>query len=936
MDNTFSLMPFVVLGFCILIISNSCICAYENESGSSSIPIRIPPPVTVNVGALLAYNTTIGRVAKQAIELALEDVNNSPSLLSETRLVLTMMDSSCSAFIGTAAALEVMKKNNVAIVGPQFSVLAHVVSHVASELHIPILSFGATDPSLTSFQYSYFLRMAHSDIYEMTAVAAVIGFYGWMNVVAMYIDDDYGRNGISALSDALVNVRGKLVHKAALPPGASKSDIGSVLVQLKLMESRFFVVHMNPDAGLNLFSEALYLGMLSSGYVWIATDWLSSALDSTVLDYDTMNSLQGVISLRQHIPLSDQEHAFTVRWNSLHKAGSVDACINAFGFYAYDAVWAIARSIDTFLGNGGNVSFTDYLQLSNASGSKRKLANLKVFGGGPQLRKILLQTNFTGLTGPVRFDKNGDLLGSTFEIINIVGTGYRKVGYWENQSGLSVISPETRGSNSHTRHSVGQRLYDVIWPGENKLVPHGWVFTNNGKHLVIGVPRKVGFQEFVRTIEGTDMVKGFCIDVFAAAVNLLPYTVSYTFVPFGNGHSNPNYYELMQQIALKKFDAVVGDIAIVANRSKIVDFTQPYIDAGLAVMAPLGEINSSGTWAFLRPFTLEMWCTTGTFFVVIGAVVWILEHKTNPDFRGQPKKQALTVLWFSFSTLFTAHRENVGSNLGRAVLIVWLFVVLIISSSYTASLTSILTVQQFSPTISGIGSLIGSNTPIGYPAGSYIGNYLSEELNIAASRLIPVDSIASYARALSLGPSKGGVSAIVDTLPVIQLFLSTKCSFTTVGPEFTKGGWGFAFPKGSQLAIDMSTAILTLSETGDLQRIHDKWLSQNHCGSQTNQVDFTQLHLKSFWGLFLIIGVASFAALIAFLGHIIWKFIQRFRNKYTVDGSGSVSSSFTSRSTRIVRLFCHFVDEKETSERQKGPTNHSEISKRNTRLEASC
>jgi ionotropic glutamate receptor len=71
----------------------------------------------------------------------------------------------------------------------------------------------------------------------------------------------------------------------------------------------------------------------------------------------------------------------------------------------------------------------------------------------------------------VKFDKKGDLLGSNFEIINIVGTGYRKVGYWENQSGLSVIPPEIKGSNSHTIHCVGQKLYDVIWPGENKLVP---------------------------------------------------------------------------------------------------------------------------------------------------------------------------------------------------------------------------------------------------------------------------------------------------------------------------------------------------------------------------------------------------------------------------------------------------------------------------------
>ena len=143
------------------------------------------------------------------------------------------------------------------------------------------------------------------------------------------------------------------------------------------MESRIFVVHMNPDAGLSLFSEALYLGMLNSGYVWIATDWLSSALDSTILDYDTMNSLQGVISLRRHIPVSQQEHDFTVRWNNLCKAGLVDGRLNAFGFYAYDAVWAIAHSIDTFINEGGVVSFTDYPQVSSASGNKAEITKLK-------------------------------------------------------------------------------------------------------------------------------------------------------------------------------------------------------------------------------------------------------------------------------------------------------------------------------------------------------------------------------------------------------------------------------------------------------------------------------------------------------------------------------------------------------------------------------
>lgn len=913
----------VTLGFVYIVLFPEWVCLCLAQNGTR--------PATVHVGALVAYDTTIGRVAKKAIELAVEDVNKDKTVLNGTKLVLTMMDTNCSAFIGTSAALELMKTNNVAIVGPQSSVIAHIVSHVASELHVPILSFGATDPTLSSYQYPYFFRMAHDDMYGMMAVTAVIGFYGWKDVVVVYIDDDYGRNGIAALNDALEDIRAKIVTKIAFRPGVTKNEIGSALVQLALMESRVFVVHMNPDTGLDLFEEAYYLGMLNTTYVWIATDWLSSLLDSNGLDYETMNTLQGVLAIRRHIPISGLEHAFTVRWNNMYKARTVDFRLNAFGLYAYDAIWTIARSIDTFLSGGGNVSFTGYPWISNSSGSKTDLAKLQVFTGGSQLRNMLLRTNFTGLTGPVKFDETGNLVGTTFQIINIVGTGFRKVSYWANQSGLSVIPPDIRIAKPRNQQTVGQKMVDVVWPGQNKLTPRGWVFPNNGKHLLISVPRKAGFEELVQIVEGTNMMKGFVIDVFLAAVALLPYAFPYQFEPFGDGKSNPNYDQLVQQVASKKFDAAVGDILIVTNRSKIVDFTQPYIEAGLAVVTPLREVNPSGTWAFLQPFTIEMWCTTAAFFLVIGAVVWILEHKSNPEFRGHPKKQALTILWFSFSTMFFAHRENVMSNLGRAVLLIWLFVVLIINSSYTASLTSILTVQQLSPTVNGFASLIQSDEPIGYQEGTYVKKYLMDEFNIDESRLVPLNSTESYAKALKLERGKPGrVAAIVDSAPIIQLFLSTQCGFTTLGSEISKGGWGFAFQKDSQLAIDMSTAILTLSESGELQRIHDKWFSKNRCGTQATEVDSTRLELKSFWGLFLISGVASFVALIIFFIRMFMQYSRSMSDIVTRDGSSS--SSLASR----LKSFVDFIDKKENFESKEDtpsvtPRSQPSVTPRNQR-----
>lgn len=74
-----------------------------------------------------------------------------------------------------------------------------------------------------------------------------------------------------------------------------------------------------------------------------------------------------------------------------------------------------------------------------------------------------------------------------------------------------------------------------------------------------------------------------------------------------------------------------------------------------------------------------------------------------------------------------------------------------------------------------------------------------------------------------------------------------------------------AFQKDSPLAIDLSTAILQLSENGDLQKIHNKWLTYNQCSMQLGEAEASgQLSLMSFWGLFLICGIACLLALIMF------------------------------------------------------------------------
>lgn len=53
--------------------------------------------------------------------------------------------------------------------------------------------------------------------------------------------------------------------------------------------------------------------MFSTDYVWIATDWLSSVLESGLLEVDNMKSLQGLITLRPHTPNSGQQRVLRPR-----------------------------------------------------------------------------------------------------------------------------------------------------------------------------------------------------------------------------------------------------------------------------------------------------------------------------------------------------------------------------------------------------------------------------------------------------------------------------------------------------------------------------------------------------------------------------------------------------------------------------------------------
>lgn len=127
------------------------------------------------------------------------------------------------------------------------------------------------------------------------------------------------------------------------------------------------------------------------------------------------------------------------------------------------------------------------------------------------------------------------------------------------------------------------------------------------------------------------------------------------------------------------------------------------------------------------------------------------------------------------------------SNLSRVVVIVWVFVVLILQSSYIASLTSMLTVQQFRPTVSDFEELKHSGQHVGYLKSSFTKGLLLK-LGFEESKLKPFRSPQQYHEALS----NGSVAAIIDEIPYLRVFLKDYCdNYTMAGQTYKTGGFGY-------------------------------------------------------------------------------------------------------------------------------------------------
>ncbi|GMH24512.1 hypothetical protein Nepgr_026355 [Nepenthes gracilis] len=156
-------LPFCIGGFSIE--------RYSDDVTSEAVEV-------VNIGAIFSLKTSNGMESQIAMGAAVEDINSNPSLPGGRVLSLQVYAANYSVILSILRALPLMAKDIVAIIGTHISVLAQVLSYLANEVHVPLLSFTALDPMLSPTQYPYFLQKASNDLFQMTSIAEIISYVG--------------------------------------------------------------------------------------------------------------------------------------------------------------------------------------------------------------------------------------------------------------------------------------------------------------------------------------------------------------------------------------------------------------------------------------------------------------------------------------------------------------------------------------------------------------------------------------------------------------------------------------------------------------------------------------------------------------------------------------------------------------------------------------
>ncbi len=237
------------------------------------------------------------------------------------------------------------------------------------------------------------------------------------------------------------------------------------------------------------------------------------------------------------------------------------------------------------------------------------------------------------------------------------------------------------------------------------------VFSANSDTLTIGIKQS---PPFIYTSENGELT-GLCIDIWKKVSDSLdqPYRFKEMELP-----------DLLSAIEGNALDLSIVPLTVTPERVRKMYFSQPFFITALAIATNKTEDDKILTF-ISNFFSIDFFKVIGLLFLIImifGFLVWFFERRYNQHQFRKGVRGIFDGIWWASVTMTTVGYGDKSpvSFWGRIFSVIWMFTAVIIISSFTATISSALTVNKMKGNIEGlsdlyhvkVGSLEGSSSAI--------------------------------------------------------------------------------------------------------------------------------------------------------------------------------------------------------------------------------
>jgi ABC-type amino acid transport substrate-binding protein len=270
-------------------------------------------------------------------------------------------------------------------------------------------------------------------------------------------------------------------------------------------------------------------------------------------------------------------------------------------------------------------------------------------------------------------------------------------------------------------------------------------------------------------------------------------------------------------------DVSVAALTVTAKREQQIDFTHPFHTTGLAIAVTRQE--SSVIDMFQRFFSWKFMLVIAALcglLLLVGVFLWLAErHKNQAMFGGSPAEGIGSSFWWAAVTMTTVgYGDKAPITLaGRVVGLIWMFAGLIIVSSFTAAITTSLTVSQLDSRVRGLDDL--PNVRVATVKNSVSAEFLRDN-GIGFS---PQPNLVTATEGLA----KGQFQAVVYDRPILLHLSHQQYPKRTdvLAETFERQDYAIAVQQDSPLRGPLNLALLRVIANDDWQTVLTRYLGND-------------------------------------------------------------------------------------------------------------